>query len=556
MRSVKARLLAALGGLLLCVVALATSGWWASRTADGGLQSIYGDRVIALRDLKVVSDMYAVNIVDASHKVRNGNVGWAEGSKSVEQARELIGKHWSAYLATFMDESEKPLIAQAEKVRGAADQAVAELDAALRGQDKAALDRFVAERLYQTIDPLTEAIGKLVDTQLEGAVATYDSTHSAFVTAQIINGAAVLAAAAALAFALWTTLAGLVRPLGALTTTMGDLAAGGLDVVVTGTDRPDELGAMAKAVQVFKQAAEENARMSRDRTAMEAGRTERGARVDALIQNFEQVSGGALDGLARTSSSLNEAATAMVALASQTGEHAAATGLAAEATSSNVQTVASATEQLSAAANEIGGQVAASARISGEAVAGVERTNAAVQLLLGNTQRVSEVVALISAIAEQTNLLALNATIEAARAGEAGRGFAVVALEVKQLAGQTAKATGEITSQVAAIQEGTRNAATAMQEVGATIERVSAAANAIAAAVEEQQASTGEITRSAVDAARGTSQVTRSIGQVSEIATQADAVAAQVATAGRALLGDADNLQHEIRAFLQQVRAA
>jgi methyl-accepting chemotaxis protein len=227
-----------------------------------------------------------------------------------------------------------------------------------------------------------------------------------------------------------------------------------------------------------------------------------------------------------------------------------------EEASTNVQTVAAATEQLSASINEISRQVAESTNIAGEAVAQAEQTNAGVQALADAAQRIGDVVKLISGIAEQTNLLALNATIEAARAGEAGKGFAVVASEVKSLATQTAKATEEITAQVAAIQGATGASVQAIQAIGGTINRVNQIAAAIAAAVEEQGAATQEIARNVQQASNGTTQVSGHIASVSQAAGETGVAAGEVLSSAKGLARLSEALRDDVDRFVGNIRAA
>ncbi|WP_207455293.1 globin-coupled sensor protein [Azospirillum sp. SYSU D00513] len=230
-------------------------------------------------------------------------------------------------------------------------------------------------------------------------------------------------------------------------------------------------------------------------------------------------------------------------------------GAAAQA-SMNVQTVAAAAEQLTASISEIARNVSQSSQIASSAVVEAERTNATVSGLVEAAKRIDEVVSLIHNIASQTNLLALNATIEAARAGEAGKGFAVVASEVKNLANQTAKATEEISSQIAAMQQAARDSAQAIGSVGNTITRINAIVTNVAAAVEEQAASTEEIARNVQEAATGTERVNRTIGDVTQGATETGAIAEEVLQAADLLRKDADTLSGEVDAFLTRIRAA
>jgi len=347
-----------------------------------------------------------------------------------------------------------------------------------------------------------------------------------------------------------------VRPMERLRTTMGALAEGRTDLAVSEAGRRDEVGAMARAVLVFRDNAIERERLRGESEAEELRRMRRAASLNELIQGFEASITGVVAGVATASGELRGTAQAMTATATQTATQSTTVAAAAEEASSNVETVAAAAEELGASVQEIGRQVDGSARLAKAAVAEAGQTAQQVRALTEATARIGDVVGLISSIAAQTNLLALNATIEAARAGAAGRGFAVVAAEVKELAGQTARATEEITGQIATIQASTGQAAGAIGQITARIEEISGVATSIAAAVEEQGAATQEIVRNVAQAAAGTGEVTGNIAGLAGAAEETGAAAGQVLVSASELSRQSERLSAEVERFLAQVRAA
>jgi methyl-accepting chemotaxis protein len=290
--------------------------------------------------------------------------------------------------------------------------------------------------------------------------------------------------------------------------------------------------------------------------AQEKADAERKDVMRQLAGEFEDAVGKIVDKVSTTSMELESAAGSMSKTAETTQQLSAAVASASEESSSNVQSVATATDEMAASVTEISRQVQESNRIADEAVAQAKKTDARISDLSQAAGRIGDVVKLITAIAEQTNLLALNATIEAARAGEAGRGFAVVAQEVKQLASQTAKATDEIRSQIAGMQTATRESVAAIKEIGDTIGRISEIATTVASAVEEQGASTQEIARNVQQAAQGTAQVTGNISEVTRGASETGTAATQVLVSAKSLATESNHLKMEVAKFLATVRAA
>ena len=350
---------------------------------------------------------------------------------------------------------------------------------------------------------------------------------------------------------------GITRPLQRMTVTMNDLAGGKLDVEVPGIGRRDEVGEMAKAVEIFKSNAVARLTLEAEQKEAEArGVARRKADMNKMADDFESAVGEIVETVSAASTRLEASAGTLTSTAEHAQELTTTVAAASEEASTNVQSVASATEEMASSINEIGRQVQESARMAGDAVGQARTTNDRVSELSKAAARIGDVVELINTIAGQTNLLALNATIEAARAGEAGRGFAVVASEVKALAEQTAKATGEIGLQVNGIQAATQDSVNAIKEISGTIEKLSEISSAIAAAVEQQGAATQEISRNVQQAAHGTQKVSSNITDVQRGAGETGSASAQVLSAAQSLSGDSNRLKTEVGKFLNSVRAA
>ncbi|WP_371425348.1 methyl-accepting chemotaxis protein [Tardiphaga sp.] len=381
------------------------------------------------------------------------------------------------------------------------------------------------------------------------ASANYDAAFTMLVAILAVSAVLGIGIGIYLVKDVSSGIASIVKPMQALG--QGDLTA-----IVPHQGMKTEIGTMGDALQVFKQALIDKRAADEAAAADAEAKIERGRRVDSITREFEAMIGEIVETVSSASTELEASAGTLTATAERAQDLTTTVAAASEEASTNVQSVASATEEMASSVNEISRQVQESASIANQAVDQARLTNDRVSALASAAARIGDVVELINNIAGQTNLLALNATIEAARAGEAGRGFAVVASEVKALAEQTAKATGEISTQISGIQAATQESVGAIKEIGDTIGRMSEIASTIASAVEEQGAATQEISRNVQQAAQGTMQVSANITDVQRGASETGSASSQVLSAAQSLSSDSTRLKVEVSKFLNAVRAA
>jgi methyl-accepting chemotaxis protein len=406
-----------------------------------------------------------------------------------------------------------------------------------------------------TVGRLSSAVG-VAETALEAAKVQASDLHASALRSLIVQLAFLIASIGLAAGAMIAVTRRVIRPLHKMRDAMLKVAAGDLSVETGYAARRDEIGGLATALETFKQQAADKLAIEAQERERNAGAAARQRAMEAHVAEFEGTVRQTLQQLGDASGEMRKTSTGLSTVSRQTNSRVEVAQRASGEASMSVESVASAAEELSASINDISQQAAHAAGIASRAVDQARETDGTVQGLAKSAGRIGEVVGLINTIAAQTNLLALNATIEAARAGEAGRGFAVVASEVKSLASQTAKATDDISEQIADIQKVAGEAIDAIKGIGSIIGEVNEVATAIAAAVQEQGAATQEITRSTQYAAQGTKNVSDNITGVKTDADAAAAAAENVKGASETLESQSQNLGHQVTDFLSKIRAA
>jgi methyl-accepting chemotaxis protein len=453
------------------------------------------------------------------------------------------------------------------KLDDATDHKLAEDDIALLAKYQAAFDQIVGSKteltalINKTMPEQEAAIGKaaanIVKMSSDGMEATRQASAAGLQSTSTLGLSLTITGMLVGSLLAWLIGRSITRPIAAMTSAMGKLAGGDTRSEIPERARGDEIGVMARSVQVFKDNMIEADRLREEQELLKRdAEIEKRSALIKMADDFEASIKSVVDAVSSASTELQSSAKTMSATAEQTNQQAAAVATASEEASANVQTLASATEQLSGSVAEIGRQVVESSKICGEAVSDASQTRQSVQEMADAAQKIGAVVTLINDIASQTNLLALNATIEAARAGDAGKGFAVVASEVKSLATQTAKATEEIGAQISMVQAASAASVKAIEVIASTIGRVHDIATSIASAVEQQGAATKEIARNVQQAAQGTNEVSANIGGVSQAASETGSAATQLLGASGELSQQSGALRSQVESFLATVRAA
>ncbi|HEY4140274.1 MAG TPA: methyl-accepting chemotaxis protein [Pseudolabrys sp.] len=507
MKTIKAKLLAVFTSLIIALSAIGGAGWYAAKVANDGLYTVFKDRVEPLRDLKQVSDFYGVNIVDTAHKVRNGNLDWSAGQKAVTEATVGIQKYWKSYSDTYMEPNERNLANEAARFMTAGDSAARELAEIFSAKDKSRLDKFVTEKLYAAIDPISNSLGKLVDLQIQVASDQYQSSSEKFSYARSGMIATFFLGALVLSIFLRILLVQVLKPIASLTVGMRRLAEGDFTVIFPSTGRQDEIGDITGAASRMSQKVSSTiGEIKLSGREVTNASTEISTSTTDLSQRTEE-----------QAASLEETSAAMEQL-SATVKKNSENAQSASQSASNTKDVA-----------DRGGQVVARAV---EAMAKIE----------DSSRKISDIIGVIDEIARQTNLLALNAAVEAARAGEAGRGFAVVASEVRSLAQRSSQAAKDIndliTNSNSQVKEGVDLVNRAGESLSEIVESIKSVATIVA-----------DIAHASIEQSTGIQDINRALGQMDEVTQQNSALVEENAATAKTLEGQAKAMDERVAFF-------
>jgi methyl-accepting chemotaxis protein len=554
--SISAKLFAIVSFLFLVIATVGGFSLVQMRAINAAAQDIQAEWLPSVRwvgEMRVQSARYRAVLRDHLIVV---DAERADVDKNLAARKADFEKAQLAYQPLISSPAERELADQLASQWNAFASASVEVQALATKGDIATAKSINASKVVPIGRAMDGTLAKLVELNDKGAEVAGQRAKATYWNAvglmcAILVGALVLALGAAIYLTrdIRHGIASILKP-------MGRLTDGDLSVEIPHQGEATEIGRIAGALHVFKEALVAKKASDEAANADVAVNAAHAQRISAATGDFETMIGELVRSLGSASSELEASAASMTKTSDVTMSLSDSAAAASRTVTENIQAVAAATEEITSSVNEIGRQVHESTKIAGTAVTQAQETDESIAKLSRAADRIYDVVKLITEVAEQTNLLALNATIEAARAGEAGRGFAVVASEVKALATQTAKATGEISAQIGDMQVATAETVVKIREITSTITLISEVSAAIAAAVEQQGAATQEIARNVQQSAELSTQVASEVSEVSRGSSETSSVSSQVLTAAQSLATESDRLKREVENFLGTVRAA
>ena len=551
--SIKCLVTTIVSSFVLLLLATGVTGFLVTKNMSESGRSVYNGSVMPLQHVKEVSDEESVAAAFILQSL--GGLKTTSTIVDFENSRRIIADEWKAYTSTFFVHNEKMEVEKTALIITSLLSMIDDFSSNHTTWDETKKAAFAVELTY--IDKkLSVSLDSLAQIQVDEAKKMVDMQRKNYQSVQMLFFVISLFSLIVIGVTIMAVRGGVTGPMVGIVQAMTSIANQQYQTDIPGLGNNNEIGSIAKALNVFKENSMEAERLREEHSIDQQKQLDRAKNIDMFVSDFEKSVSLVVNSISAAATELQTTAEAMSSTAEETASQSGVVALASEEATANVQTVASATEELSASIGEIQGSVVASNKMAVQASEQASLTNDKVNDLTIAAEKIGTVVNLINDIASQTNLLALNATIEAARAGDAGKGFAVVASEVKTLAGQTAKATDEIAMQIRGIQDATVASVTAIEGITETVEEVRKTSLVISSAVEEQGSATQEIARNVNEAATGTKDVSNNIIHVSEAAQRTGDAATQVLSAAGDLAINGEDLRMQVDTFLREVRSA